>query len=101
MSLVRVFGNVHLNPACVGKLDRDAMWHGDERKTVTTVYDVTGQHVLLKAETSVLASGSDVDPDRVKRDNFVHREIVMSLNEQRDACSWEDAPISVRVPAQP
>lgn len=90
MSLVRVFDNVYLNPSAVGKVEFKVAYSENRRTSITTVYDVTGQHTLLTAKTEVSTSLSayDSDPDAVRRDNHVHHEIVAALNEGRDARQW-------------
>jgi hypothetical protein len=52
---------------------------------VTTVYDLTGQHVLLRAETTVATPASENDPDAVARDNHTHAEIIAALTSGCDA----------------
>lgn len=48
-----------------------------------------------------MTTASEVDIEQVKRDNFVHREIVLALSEERNAYSWEDAPAELKGPAKP
>ncbi|MDM5181744.1 hypothetical protein PO883_31685 [Massilia sp. DJPM01] len=85
MPLVRVFGNTYLNPNNVGKLELQPTFGEGKRTNVTTVYDVTGQNVLLRAETTVAKPAPDNDLDAVARDNHAHAEIIAALISGRDA----------------
>lgn len=91
MTIVRVFGNTHLNTACVGKITVDHKFPEPSRITTTTVFDVTGQHALLTAQTTVQTGAqSSSELCAVERDNFVHAEIIASIKEGRDAREWSD-----------
>lgn len=85
--LIRVFGNTYLNPDAVGKLEMDVSVNDEVRTTVTRVFDMTGQHVLLEAATTVSAGRelSEREMQAVRRDNEVHRRIRVALCERRDA----------------
>lgn len=93
MNLVRVFGNVFLNPSCVGKIEFKVSFESGARTSTTTAYDVTGQHTLLTAQTVVSTSPSacERDPDGIRRDNHVHQEILAALREERDAKLWGES----------
>jgi hypothetical protein len=96
MTLVRVFGNVYLNPSCVGKVEFNMRFEDGKRTSTTTIYDVTGQHSLLVAETDVSTPAPASDPNAVRRDNHVHQEIVAALRGRRDAKQWsEPAPCGI------
>lgn len=91
MSLVRVFGNTYLNPSCVGKVELvPSFVDGQSRTNTTTVYDVTGQYVLLQAVTTVLTPAPHSDLDAVNRDNHAHNEIIKALSEGRDATPYRN-----------
>ena len=84
---VRVFGNTYLNPDAVGKFEMDVSFTDERRTTVTRVFDLTGQHILLEATTTV-ATGAGLNEtglQAVRRDNEVHRQIRTALCERRDA----------------
>lgn len=85
MPLVKVFGNTYLNPNSVGKVELQPTFNQANRTNVTTVYDLTGQNVLLRAETTVATPAPNHDPDAVARDNHVHAEIIAALTSGRDA----------------
>lgn len=85
MPLVKVFGNTYLNPGNVGKVELQPTFEQGKRTNVTTVYDLTGQNVLLRAETTVATPAPDNDPDAVARDNHAHAEIIAALTSGRDA----------------
>jgi hypothetical protein len=89
--LVRVFSNVSLNPACVGKTEVVPVLANGNRTTATTVYDATGQHILLRVETVVSTGSSELASHNVERDNFIHAEIRAALHECRDARQWVDS----------
>lgn len=96
--LVRVFGNTSLNPDAVGKLVLDVDMSDSARTNTTKVYDLTGQHELLRATTTV-QTGPDAfarDPYAVDRDNLIHAEIRKSLHERRDALEWGQIDKAVR-----
>lgn len=91
MPLVRVFGNIYLNPDNVGKLELQPTFGEGKRTNVTTVYDLTGHNVLLRAETTVATPAPDNDPDAVARDNHAHAEIIAALTSGRDALPFGSA----------
>lgn len=90
MAIVRVFGNHYLNPSWVGKIEFAQSFDKESRTSVTTVFDSTGQVTMSAFQTTVKTPAPTSDPDAVKRDNFVHAEIVAALNECRDAKEWSD-----------
>lgn len=91
MALVKVFGNTYLNPASVGKVELVPMFNdGSTRTNTTTVFDTTGQNVLLKAETTVPTPAPKHDQNAVERDNHYHSEIIKSLHEGRDALPYPE-----------
>jgi len=90
---IRVFGNTYLNPDAVGKFEMDISFAEEKRTTVTRVYDLTGQHILLEAATTV-TTGPELDESRlqaVRRDNVVHEQIQIALCERRDAKDVDEA----------
>ena len=90
--LVLVFGNIFLNPDAVGKLELAVENKDYVRKTITRVWDLTGQHLLLEAST-VISTDDDAkkrDPLAVDRDNTIHDEIRLALHERRDAATWNE-----------
>lgn len=90
--LVLVFGNISLNPDAVGKLELAVENKDYVRKTITRVWDLTGQHLLLEAST-VISTDDDAkkrDPLAVDRDNTIHDEIRLALHERRDAATWSE-----------
>lgn len=56
MALVRVWGNTYRITDCVGRVEVDTAFSKVSRTNQTTVYDTTGQHVMLEA-ASRLGSG--------------------------------------------
>jgi hypothetical protein len=88
MPLIKVCGDTYLNTDCVGKLDICVKFPNRSRTTTTTVYDTTGQHILLSAVTEVPTDSSPNDPHAIVRDNFHHAEILKSIRENRDADKW-------------
>lgn len=62
------------------------------RRTITRVWDLTGQHLLLEASTNI-STDDDAkkrDPLAVDRDNTIHDEIRLALHERRDAATWNE-----------
>lgn len=94
MALIRVFGNTHLNPDHVGKVTVEPQFTEDTRTTTTTVYDATGQHVMLEAKTVVATGENRSDPDAVQRDNFAHAEIIEAIKHRRDAGKYHETPVT-------
>lgn len=90
MGLIRVWGNTYLNTDCVGKVEVDVKFLEQCRTTTTTVYNTTGQYVLLNAVSAVATDASASDPCIFERDNFFHDEIIKSIQEKRDAAKWLD-----------
>ncbi|WP_155837412.1 hypothetical protein [Herminiimonas sp. CN] len=91
MALVRVFGNTYLNPASVGKVEHTPKFNdGASRTNTTTVFDTTGQHILLKVETTVPTPAPQHDPKAVVRDNHVHSEIINALHEGQHAMPFAE-----------
>jgi hypothetical protein len=88
MALIRVWDNTYLNTECVGKVAFDSVFPQRLRISTTTVFDVTGQHILLKAVSEASIDGSPNDPHMFARDNFVHSEILASIRGRRDAKKW-------------
>ena len=88
--LVRVFGNTSLNPDAVGKLVLTVDMTESDRTNTTKVYDLTGQHELFSATTTVQATAEAYarDPYAMERDNHLHSEIRRSLHDRRDALEW-------------
>lgn len=84
---VRVFGDTFLNPDAVGKFEMKVSFDNNVRTTVTRVFDLTGQHTLLEAETRVTTGPnmSESQLSAVRRDNEAHKEIRLALCERRDA----------------
>lgn len=86
MSLICIFGSTYLNPACVGKVTFDCTFEGvDTRVNTTTVFDTTGQFELAKLTTEVARFNDSTGPERIRRDNHFHSEIVKALTEVKDA----------------
>lgn len=90
--LVLVFSNIFLNPDAVGKLELAVENTDYVRKTITRVWDLTGQHLLLEASTSISTDDAAQrrDPLAVARDNIIHEEIRLALHERRDAATWNE-----------
>jgi len=84
---VRVFGHTYLNPDVVGKFETDVSFQDQKRTTVTRVFDLTGQHILLEAATTVTTGPelSEAGLQAVRHDNEVHVQIRTALCERRDA----------------
>ncbi len=88
MALVRVWSNTYLNTDCVGKVELQPTFNDESRTNTTTVYDLTSQNILLTAVSTVAIGSSVIDKDQVARDNFIHSEIVVSIQEKKDAREW-------------
>jgi hypothetical protein len=90
--LIRVFGNIYLNPDAVGMLVLNPTFGEEVRTNQTLVYDLTGKNVLCEYATvvSLTEDARQRDPNVVVRDNFLHHEIVASLNERRNARTWDE-----------
>lgn len=95
--VVRVFGNTCLNPDAVGKLEMDVKFEPTVRITQTTVFDLTGHHVLLVATTRVAtdSEAQDRDPLAVERDNHIHYQIRVALRDRIDAASFEETTAAI------
>lgn len=96
--VVRVFGNTCLNPDAVGKLEMEVSNENYVRTTTTRVFDLTGQHVLFEAKTTIATDDSAMsrDPLIVKRDNQIHAHIRAALRERRDAATWEEIDAALK-----
>jgi len=83
---IRVFGNTYLNPDAVGKFEMDVSFADERRTTTTRVFDLTCQHILLEAKTTVMTGAglNETGLQAVRRDNEVHRQIRAALCERRD-----------------
>ncbi len=85
LALVRIFGGTYINPDAVGMVEKDMSFHEQNRSTVTTIKDLTGSHVITSLSTKVYTGNDNTDKLAVKRDNFVHEEIVAAISQKRDA----------------
>lgn len=89
---IHVFGSTYLNPDAVGKFETDVAFADQTRTTVTRVFDLTGQHVLMEASTTV-ATGPDLTEtglQAVRRDNEVHVQIRTALCNRQDAARMSE-----------
>lgn len=90
MAIVKVFANQYVNPSWVGKVEFAQRFEKESRTSTTRVFDNMGQDTLFVLQTTVSTPAPPSDPDAVKRDNFVHAEIVAALSECRHARTWTD-----------
>ena len=101
--VVRVFGNTCLNPDAVGKLEMDVTFEPNVRVTKTTVFDLTGQYVLMIATTRVATDleAKERDPIAVERDNQLHAHIRVALRDRRDAATYEEITEAIETRKRP
>ncbi|WP_346825064.1 hypothetical protein ACEN2Y_00770 (plasmid) [Ralstonia solanacearum] len=83
-TLVRAYGNQYIDIRHARKVDQQCKVDAGRRFTGTYVYGRDNQDVLLAAETDIHID----DRSAVKRDNFVHDEILAAIREGRDARMW-------------
>lgn len=92
MALVKLCIGGYVRTEAVGAVQVDVDFdHAAETRTKTTrVMDSTGQNELLTIQTIVSTVTPNSDPNAVKRDNYIHDEIIAALREERDARIWEE-----------
>lgn len=91
MAMIRVFGNIHLNPYWAGKVTLKVDFLEGKRENTTTVFDHTGQNELACIKTTISVESDNPDKNAVERDNFVHDEIIRALNLWEDARTFEES----------
>lgn len=101
MALVRVFGNLFVNPALVGAAVREVVFDeaAQNRRTRTRVLDASGCYTLAYCETVVSTDRTNPRTDlAVQIDNAIHDEIISSINTVRDARSYAAIEASISAP---
>lgn len=90
MALVRVCRDAYVNTDAVGAVEVDQEFDEEAktRSTTTRVLDLTGQNVLMEILTTVSTVIPNSNENEVKRDNFIHEEVLAALRESRDARDW-------------
>ena len=94
MNLVKIHGDVFVNPSCVGmvtfKVKFSEATGNQTRTNTTTVFDRSGKAELTKFETTVSTASDNLDKNAAKRDNFLHAEIIRALKLGEDARCWDE-----------
>ncbi|MFZ6638551.1 hypothetical protein ACO0LL_02365 [Undibacterium sp. TC4M20W] len=89
--LIKVSENTYVNPDAIGRLTIDKDSSGGGRRSLTTIVDMSGQNTLATISTSVHPSSYEAEKKKLllRKDDFIHAEIVLAIKERRDIRDWE------------
>ena len=93
MALIRVFGNMYLNPTIVGKVTLHVSFDTGKRTNTTMIYDLSCQLELAKLETTISTDIDNQDKNAVTRDNFYHGEVIKAIHNGCDAAEFKEATV--------
>lgn len=91
MPLIRVFGNTYVDTSWIGKVEHEATFPKGKRVSVTTIFNHTGKDELAKFTTEISTEMDNPDKNALKRDNFLHEEVIRAIRLGVDARQFEES----------